>query len=101
LEGGVRSISTFGTTNGRTFPTQGAGSSWKSGGVGRQVPGVVPTGGVNGGLGLRPSFARAASIAAAVASPAAMPPAFAPGQVPPCAPAVDERYIGGRSRRGV
>ena len=35
----VRSISTFGTMNGRTFPTHGAGSFSKFGGVGRQIPG--------------------------------------------------------------
>ena len=48
----------------------------KSGGVGRQTPGVVPITGVNGPK--RPSLARAASIAAAAASPAAIPAAFAP-----------------------
>ena len=61
------------------FRPTGAGSGAKSGGVGRQTPGVVPTAGVNGPK--RPSFTRAASIAAAADSPMATPGAFAPGGV--------------------
>ena len=61
----VRSISALGTMNGRTFPTHGAGSDAKFGGVGRQTPGA---GGYRSGGGpKRPSSCRAASIAAAVA----------------------------------
>ena len=73
----VRSISALGTMNGRTFPTHGAGSFAKFGGVGRQMPGA---GGYSAGGGpKRPSFIRAVSIAAAVASPIAIPAAFDPG----------------------
>ena len=72
----MRSSSTSGTRNGRTLPTQGAGSIANNGGVGRQAPGVVPITGVNGPN--RPSFARAASIVAAVAAPSAIPRDFAP-----------------------
>src|SRR4029434_6986841 len=67
----VRSISAFGTRNGRTFPTHGAGSCAKFGGVGRQMPGA---GGYRvGGGPKRPSFSRLVSIALAVASPIATP----------------------------
>src|SRR5437764_1729698 len=73
----VRSISALGTRNGRTFPTHGAGSFAKLGGVGRQTPGA---GGYSvGGGPKRPSFCRAISIALAVASPIATPAAFDPG----------------------
>ena len=72
----VRSISALGTMNGRTFPTQGAGSCANNGGVGRQMPGA---GGYSAGAGpKRPSFCRAVSIAAAAASPTAIPAAFDP-----------------------
>ena len=63
--------------NGRTFPTHGAGSFAKFGGVGRQIPGA---GGYSvGGGPKRPSFIRAVSIALAVVSPIAIPAALDPG----------------------
>ena len=73
----VRSIAAFGTRNGVTFPTHGVGSGTVSGGETRQTPGVVPKTNGKGVVGLRPSFARAASIAAAAISPALIPPVFA------------------------
>ena len=60
-----------------TFPTHGVGSGTVSGGETRHTPGVVPKTNGNGVVGLRPSFARAASIAAAAISPASIPPVFA------------------------
>src|SRR6476646_6326203 len=63
--------------NGRTFPTHGAGSSAKNGGVGRQMPGAGGYSG--GGAPKRPSFCRAMSIALAVVSPIAIPAALDPG----------------------
>src|ERR1700747_3233495 len=73
----VRSISALGTRNGRTFPTHGAGSFKKLGGVGRQMPGATGYGGGEGPK--RPSFSRAVSIALAVASPIATPASLDPG----------------------
>jgi hypothetical protein len=72
LGGSERIIAALGTRNGRTLPTHGAGSKAKVGGVGRHTPGSEPMGKSNGPL--RPSFARAASIAAAAAAPAANGP---------------------------
>src|SRR5205809_4392642 len=73
----VRSISALGTRNGRTFPTHGAGSFAKFGGVGRQTPGATGYGVGDGPP--RPSFSRLVSIALAVASPMVTPAAFDPG----------------------
>src|SRR5438132_2925194 len=73
----VRSISALGTRNGRTFPTHGAGSFRKLGGVGRQMPGACGYGVGEGPK--RPSFSRAVSIALAVASPMVTPAALDPG----------------------
>src|SRR6476660_605059 len=63
--------------NGRTFPTHGAGSFAKNGGVGRQMPGAGRYSG--GGGPKRPSFCRAMSSALAVVSPIAIPAALEPG----------------------
>ena len=73
-------MSTFGTRNGRTKPTQGAGSAatiplGPCGGPGRQSPGSEP--GTNVKDPPRPSFCLAISIAEAAASPTAIPPVFA------------------------
>ena len=54
----------------------------------RHTPAVVPNTNGNGVVGLRPSFARASSIAAAAVSPAAIPPSFS-------APARDRGERGG------
>ena len=76
----VRSIRAFSTKNGRTLPTHGEGSTRKSGGDFRHAPGVVPN--TNVTAPLRPSFARAASIAAAAFPPTLIPPSFArPGGI--------------------
>src|SRR5262249_27550217 len=75
----VRSISTFGTMNGSTFPTHAAGSFKKFGGVGRQSPRGAGDGYGVGVGPKRPSFMRAVSIALAVVSPIAIPAAFDPG----------------------
>src|ERR1044072_888409 len=70
----VRSIVALGTRDGRTFPTHGAGSFAKFGGVGRQMPGA---GGYSvGGGPKRPSFSRLVSIVLAVVSPIATPVAL-------------------------
>src|SRR5262249_1409094 len=75
----VRSISALGTINGRTFPTQAAGSFRKFGGVGCQIPGGAGDGYGVGVGPKRPSFIRTLSIVLAVVSPIAIPAAFDPG----------------------
>ena len=76
----VRSISTFGTRNGFTFPTQAAGSLatipvGPCGGASRHSPASKPS--VNWNVPKRPSSARAASIAEAASSPIAIPAVLA------------------------
>src|SRR5262249_57147852 len=73
----VRNMVALGKKKGRTFPTHGAGSFAKFGGVRRQMPGAIGCGVGDGPK--RPSLIRLVSIALAAASPIAIPAAFDPG----------------------